>query len=239
MDVLNKMKENQRIMIAKIEGVQATQEELVAGQAQIIKMGEATQDLVKKSTSKLCKAVFEATEVSTPTRFVILPYVRARELQMTRHPTERESGGWVRRISPPRRVSGGLGGLPPTHLAFIGYRSVRAAHSLLFARRYELPPPTEELSEEEQQNMLDKAESWVGTVTNLVEEGQGAIQDPASYATNFLTGAFKNKMAEVKEKLVEEHLYLYLVDEYSNEPVYDNTGVYPIKIETKSELVDK
>ena len=79
MDVLNKMKENQRIMIAKIEGVQATQEELVAGQAQIIKMGEATQDLVKKSTSKLCKAVFEATEVSTPTRFVILPYVRARE----------------------------------------------------------------------------------------------------------------------------------------------------------------
>jgi len=176
-DVLNKMKENQSIMIAKIEGVQATQEELVAGQAQIIKMGEATQDLVKKSTSKLCKAVFEATEVSTPTRFVILPY--------------------------------------------------------------ELPPPTEVMSEEEQQSMLDKAESWVGTVTNLVEEGQGAIQDPASYATNFLTGAFKNKMAEVKEKLVEEHLYLYLVDEYSNEPVYDNTGVYPIKIETKSELVDK
>ena len=87
--------------------------------------------------------------------------------------------------------------------------------------------------------MLDKAESWVGTVTNLVEEGQGAIQDPASYATNFLTGAFKNKMAEVKEKLVEEHLYLYLVDEYSNEPVYDETGVYPIKIETKSEIVDK
>ena len=171
------MKQNQLNMIAKIEGVQATQDELVAGQAQIIKMGEATQDLVKKSTSKLCKAVFEATEVSTPTRFIILPY--------------------------------------------------------------ELPPPTEEMSEEEQRRMLDKAENWVGTVTNLVEEGQGAIQDPASYAKNFLTGAFKNKMAEVKEKLVEEHLYLYLVDEYSNEPVYDKTSVYPIKIETKSELVDK
>ena len=176
-ELLVEMKQNQLDMIAKIEGVQATQDELVAGQAQIIKMGVATQDLVKKSTSKLCKAVFEATEVSTPTRFVILPY--------------------------------------------------------------ELPPPTEEMSEEEQQSMLDKAESWVGTVTNLVEEGQGAIQDPASYATNFLTGAFKSKMAKVKEKLVDEHLYLYLVDEYSNEPVYDKAGVYPIKIETKSELVDK
>ena len=87
--------------------------------------------------------------------------------------------------------------------------------------------------------MLDKAESWVGTVTNLVDEGQGAIQDPASYAASFLTGAFKSKMAKVKEKLVDEHLYLYLVDEYSNEPVYDKAGVYPIKIETKSELVDK
>ena len=104
---------------------------------------------------------------------------------------------------------------------------------------YELPAPGAEMSEFEQKSMLDKAESWVGTVTNLVEEGQGAIQDPASYATNFLTGAFKNKMAEVKEKLVEEHLYLYLVDEYSNEPVYDKTGAYPIKIETKSDLVDK
>ncbi|GMI37051.1 hypothetical protein TeGR_g11827 [Tetraparma gracilis] len=176
-ELLVEMKQNQLDMIAKIEGVQATQDELVAGQAQIIKMGVATQDLVKKSTSKLCKAVFEATEASTPTRFVILPY--------------------------------------------------------------ELPPPTEMMSEEEQQSMLVKAESWVGTVTNLVDEGQGAIQDPASYATNFLTGAFKSKMAEVKEKLVEEHLYLYLVDEYSNQPVYDKTGVYPIKIETKSELVDK
>jgi hypothetical protein len=116
---------------------------------------------------------------------------------------------------------------------------VRAAHSLLFARRYELPPPTEELSEEEQQSMLDKAESWVGTVTNLVEEGQGAIQDPASYATNFLTGAFKSKMAEVKQKLVEKHLFLYLVDECTQTPVYDESGVYPIMIDTKSELVDK
>jgi hypothetical protein len=39
---------------------------------------------------------------------------------------------------------------------------------------YEVPPPGEEVSEEEQQTMLDKAENWVGTVTGLVEEGGDA-----------------------------------------------------------------
>jgi len=104
---------------------------------------------------------------------------------------------------------------------------------------YELPPPGEEVSEEEQQTMLDKAENWVGTVTGLVEEGQGAIKDPASYAKSFFGSAFKSKIAEVKESMVEKHLYLYLVDEYTGKPVWDESGVYPIKIETKSELVDK
>ena len=223
--------------------IEANTEALLEGQAQIIKMSAATQALVENSTSKvktcwgdaherserqrrrpafwatrtseasgdeplglcaaehvpalekasfaiasiatssnptiaqLCKVIFEATEVSTPTCFVILPY--------------------------------------------------------------ELPPPTEKMSEEEQQTMLDKAESWVGTVTGLVEEGQGAIEDPLSYAKSFGSSFFKNKIAEVKEGLVEKHLYLYLVDEYTQEPVWDEGGVFPIKIETKSDLVDK
>ena len=104
---------------------------------------------------------------------------------------------------------------------------------------YEIPAPGAEMSEFEQKSMLDKAESWVGTVTDLVEEGQGLIEDPVSYAKNFLGSAFKSKMAEVKEGLVEKHLFLYLVDEYNGKPVYDESGVFPIKIETKSELVDK
>ena len=87
--------------------------------------------------------------------------------------------------------------------------------------------------------MLDKAEGWVGTVTGLVEEGQGAIKDPASYAKSFFGSAFKSKIAEVKESMVEKHLYLYLVDEYTQEPVWEEGSVFPIEIETKSDLVDK
>ena len=104
---------------------------------------------------------------------------------------------------------------------------------------YELPAPGADVSEAEQKSMLGKAENWVGTVTGLVEEGQGAIKDPASYAKSFFGSAFKSKIAEVKESMVEKHLYLYLVDEYTGKPVWDESGVFPIKIETKSELVDK
>ena len=104
---------------------------------------------------------------------------------------------------------------------------------------YELPAPGAEMSDFEQKSMLDTAESWVGTVTDLVEEGQGLIEDPVSYAKSFLGSAFKSKMAEVKEGLVEKHLFLYLVDEFTGKPVYDEGGVYPVRIETKSEHVDK
>jgi serine/threonine protein kinase len=162
---------------SQVKEILASTRRLEMSTAQIIKMSATTQALVEKSTSKLCKAIFEATEVSTPTRMVILPYA--------------------------------------------------------------LPPPEGEVSEEEQQAMLDQAESWIGTVTGLVEEGQGMIENPASYAKSFFGSVFKNKVEEVKESLCEKHLYLYLVDEFTNKPVYDESGVYPIKIETRSELVDK
>ena len=161
----------------KIDEVQATAIDLLEGQTTIVEMSADTMSLVKKSTSTICKAIFEATEVSTPTRFVILPY--------------------------------------------------------------ELPEPGAELSEEEQKGMLDQADEWMGTVTSMVEEGQGAVADPTSYARCFLGAAFKRKVAEVKSSLVNKTLYLYLVDELTGLPMYDKGGVYPIKIETKSDLVDQ
>jgi hypothetical protein len=127
--------------------------------------------------AQLCKTIFEATEVSTPTSFVILPY--------------------------------------------------------------ELPPPDAPVSEAEQKKILKKAESWVGTVTSLAGEGTGLIENPASYAKSFFGSVFKSKMKKAKASMVEKTLFLYLVDEYTGKPVYDKTGVYPVKIETKSELVDK
>jgi hypothetical protein len=104
---------------------------------------------------------------------------------------------------------------------------------------YELPPPGADVSESDQESMLHKAENWVGTVTDLVEEGTGLIESPIQYAKSFFGGAFKKKIKEVKATMVEKTLYLYLVDEYTHTPVYDGRGVYPIKIVTKSYLVDK
>jgi len=40
----------------------------------LILMGDETIAKIDKSTSTICTAVFEATEVNTPTCFVILPY---------------------------------------------------------------------------------------------------------------------------------------------------------------------
>ncbi|GMI20201.1 hypothetical protein TeGR_g5519, partial [Tetraparma gracilis] len=62
---------SQRRASARGKEILETQEKLLAGQAQIIEMSKATQELVENSTSKLCKAIFEATEVSTPTCFMI------------------------------------------------------------------------------------------------------------------------------------------------------------------------
>jgi hypothetical protein len=93
------------------------------------------------------------------------------------------------------------------------------------------------MSKEEQKSMLDKAEKWVSTVVDL--GGKELINDPASYAQSFGSSFFKKKIAAVKESMVEKHLFLYLVDEFTGKPVYDEGGVYPVRIETKSEHVDK
>jgi len=167
---VSSMAEGQR----RLENGQA---QLLEGQAQILNMSAATMSLVESSTSKLCTAIFEATEVATPTCFVILPY--------------------------------------------------------------KLPMHGAAVSEEEKRSMLDKAEGWLGTVIGLVEEGTKIIDNPVKYAKSFFGGAFKKKITEVKEKMVEKTLFLYLVDEFTHQPVCEKSGVYPIEIETKSELVDK
>jgi hypothetical protein len=104
---------------------------------------------------------------------------------------------------------------------------------------YELPPPDKELSEEEEETMLDKAESWVETVSGLADEGGGLVENAAQYAKSFFGSAFKDKIAEVKGQLTEKTLYLYLVDEYTGKPVYDESCVYPVQIDVASDLVDR
>ena len=104
---------------------------------------------------------------------------------------------------------------------------------------YELPEPDKEVTEEEEQSRLDSVESWIGDVTGLVEEGAGIVKNPLGYAKSFLASAFKGKVSEVKSKLKEKTLYLYLVDEFTGKAAFDPDGVYPVKISENSEFVDK
>ena len=56
---------------------------------------------------------------------------------------------------------------------------------------------------------------------------------------HFRSSMFKGKIAEMKSKMVDKEMYMHLVDEYTNEPVFDPIGLYSKVIETKSDLVDQ
>jgi len=68
------LKKIEEMLTRKAEEDKAVFARLEAGQAKLISMGEMTMKKIDKSTSTICTAVFEATEVNTPTCFVILPY---------------------------------------------------------------------------------------------------------------------------------------------------------------------
>ena len=87
--------------------------------------------------------------------------------------------------------------------------------------------------------MLDKAECFMGNVTNLTETTSSFISNPTSFAIDFGSSMFKGKIAEMKSKMVDKEMYMHLVDEYTNEPVFDPIGLYSKVIETKSDLVDQ
>lgn len=89
--------------------------------------------------------------------------------------------------------------------------------------------------------MLGKAESWVETVTSLTEASQGGlIQSASAFATVFTNSSFfKNKFDGLKSKYIEKTFYLYLVDEFTGQPVYDFDGVYPIPLDVKSDYFEK
>ena len=102
-----------------------------------------------------------------------------------------------------------------------------------------MPPPEMKLSAQEEKSMLDKADNWISTVSGLVEEGTGAIENPVQYTKSFFGSRFAKKIEEVTSQAVEKSLYLYLVDEYTGKPMYDASGVYPVKIDVASDLVGK
>ncbi|GMH54434.1 hypothetical protein TrRE_jg9806, partial [Triparma retinervis] len=175
LEILKKQEENQAMNEMRMQNIMDNTIELKS-------MAKETKEKIKESTGVLCEAIFEATEVSTPTCFIILPY----------------------RIPPPPE-----GGQDDESLA------------------------------NRAKEMLDKAEGFMDNVTNLTEKTSSFISNPASFAMNFGSSMFKGKVAEMKSKFVDKEMFMYLVDEHTNEPVYDPSGLYPKVIETKSDLVDK
>ena len=78
---LNVKNESQQRMHSKIDKVQEGLDEVNLRTKEILSktvtlthMAKATQEKLDKSTLTICKAVFEAIELSTPTCFLILPY---------------------------------------------------------------------------------------------------------------------------------------------------------------------
>jgi len=184
--LLQEMREEMTANFKKQEEYHAKSEKLMQNimdnTIELKSMGKETMDKIDASTGVLCKAIFDATEVSTPTCFIILPY--------------------------------------------------------------KLPPPPKEGEDDDSlaaraKEMLDKAEDFMDNVTNLTETTSSFISDPASFAMNFGSSMFKGKMKEMKSKMVDKEMYMYLVDEFTNEPVYDKSGLYPKVIETKSDLVEQ
>jgi hypothetical protein len=185
-EALDKLREEMTANFKKQEEYHTKSEKLMQkimdNTIELKSIGKETMDKIDASTGVLCDAIFEATEVATPTCFIILPY--------------------------------------------------------------KLPPPPEEGEDDESLaaragEMLDKAEEFMDNVTNLTEKTSSFITNPASFAMNFGSSMFKGKVADMKSKLVKSEMYMYLVDEFTNEPVFDPSGLYPKVIETKSDLVDQ
>jgi hypothetical protein len=62
------------------------------------------------------------------------------------------------------------------------------------------------------------------------------IDDVIGMATDCIGSPFDVAAAFVKSKFFEKPMFLYLVDEWTGEPVTPADGVYPVEIEVRSEL---
>jgi serine/threonine protein kinase len=124
---------------------------------------ERVLNRINSSTSVTCNAIFEATEVSTPACFIILPEELPEEIDLDSK--SGDDGHWGDRF-------------------------------------------------EYIQGVLDEASS--------------CITAPLDFALD-----------SIKEQFIENHMFLYLVDEYTGRPVVTKGGAYPIQINVRSEKAKK
>jgi hypothetical protein len=93
---------------------------------------------------------------------------------------------------------------------------------------YELVDPK---NVKEEESMLKQAVTYFDAITGAMD----AIENPKQYATNF----FSSKLKGFKKKFTKKHYFVYLVDEYTGNPVKDDKGPYPIRIDVNSDLVER
>jgi hypothetical protein len=70
--------------------------------------------------------------------------------------------------------------------------------------------------------------SRVGYVGDILDKAKDCIGSPFNFAASF-----------VKSKFIESTMLLYLVDESTGKPVWVDGGVYPVKIDVRSEQAEK
>lgn len=146
---------------------------------------------IRKTEKVLLKGMFEATEVTVPTCFVILNQKIEPELSHA----DGDAGADA--------VAGGDTGS--------GEMASKMKRSLEWM---------EKLS-----NLGALVSDSVGTAVGVVSGSREAIAQAVS--------------ALIPDTTSEHKLYLYLVDEYDMQPVYDPTGNFPIPITTPAEFIPK
>ena len=139
---------------------------------------------IRKTEKVLLKGMFEATEVTVPTCFVILN----------------------QKIEP-----------DPSHADADGDSS-----------------STEDLA-----CKMERSLEWMEKLSNLGSLVTGSVGTALGVVSGNKEAIAKAVSALIPDTTSEHKLYLYLVDEYDMQPVYDPTGNFPIPITTPVEFIPK
>jgi hypothetical protein len=189
--------------------------------------GQETQRMISQSSSVLCKAIFEATEVLFPACFVMLPY---------KLPDPDFSDGDEVVVLAESGPSAHLHGK-----AVVVDRAARSDGEVNIVHLVEddqakpLRVNSIDLVKKVDESLSVEAGKWIELVKGLMVEEVEVANGPRDWTKNIAKKCGKH----FKDKWTKKTYYLYLVDEFTHKPVWDPNETYPIVIKEKSDLVKK
>jgi hypothetical protein len=89
------------------------------------------------------------------------------------------------------------------------------------------------------ENLHSSSLSKTGDMTKAMESKMEYIGDVLDKATDCIASPFNFGAAFLNCKFIESTMFLYLVDESTGKPVWVDGGVYPVKIDVRSEQAEK